>query len=107
MKNDDFIVPDFLDYMTFYSLDNALDIYNFIDEMQNDGVIIDNYPDMKIYYDILVNNALSEEPNMITVDYCVKKLRNLLKNYKLAHESRIMQDLTGKELYYYWNDRRE
>jgi hypothetical protein len=107
MNNTDFIVPDFLDYMTFYTLDNAVDIHNFIQDMENDGTSISKYPDIKIYYDILLNNAFAEEPNMITVNYVVKKIRILLLKYKLAHTSKIMQDLTGQTLYYYWNDRRD
>ena len=107
MENYDFIVPDFLDYMTFYKLDNPVDIYNFIQEMENDGTSVSKYPDIKIFYDILINNANSEEPNMITVNYVVNKIRILLCRYRLAHESRIMADLTGQKLYYYWNAGRD
>lgn len=91
-------VPEYYKYFNWYDLRNAMGIYNFIQEMIDSGIDINDYPDIKVYYDILYSSAFKEEPNMITVDYVVKKMRNALIRYNLAHTTSLIKG----ELYYFW-----
>lgn len=103
----DYKIPDFYKYLTWYELKSPLDIYNFVQEMKNDNVDLNNYPDIQTYYNILIEHAFKEEADMVIVDYVVKKLRGLFITYGLAHGTYLMNLYTGKQLYFYWNERKE
>lgn len=91
-------IPDYYAFLTWYDLDTPYGLYGFIQEMLMDGINLEMYPDVNVYYDILYNNALRDVPNMVTVDYIVKKLKNLLIKYGFAHTTSKMHN----KLYYYW-----
>ena len=99
----DYEVPEYYKYITWYDLNKPLDIYNFVQEMINDGVDLNNYPDIKAYYDVIYNNAFSNKPNIISVEYAVKRIKRLLVNYGFAHSTAKLKN----KLYYYWFERGE
>lgn len=94
-------VPEYFQYLTWYDLDTPLGLYSFIQEMINDNINLEDYPDIKIYYEIIYNNAFSDNPNIITVNYIIKKLKNTLIRYGFAHTSSRLDN----KLYYYWFER--
>lgn len=91
-------IPEYFQYLNWYDLDTPTGIYSFIREMQDNGINIEDYPEIKVYYDVLYNNAFKDEPNIISVDYVVKKLKNALKRYGFAHTTTRFPN----ELYYFW-----
>ena len=94
---------DYRKYINIYDLSTPLGLYSFIEEMKSDNVNLDDYPEIKIYYDILCNKALKEDVDMITVDYVIKKLKNALIRYGLAHNNYdICKLYNNKDAYYYW-----
>lgn len=96
-------VPEYYQYLNWYDLDSPLGLYGFIQEMLNDNLDLNKFPEIKVYYDIMCDNAFRDEPNMITVDYITKKLKNVLIRYNMAHTtSRV-----DYKLYYYWYEREE
>lgn len=99
----DYQIPEYYQYLKWYNLDTPLDLYYFIEEMKLDGIDLDKYLEIKVYYDVLFKNALKDEPNMTTINYVVWKLKNALIRYGFAHTTR---KLKGK-LYYYWNEKGE
>lgn len=94
-------VPQYFEYFNWYDLDNPLGIHDFIQEMKDNGVSIEDFPDIHIYYDIMYNNAFRDEPNMITVDYIVPKIKRALIRYGLAHTCKKVE----YKLYYFWYDK--
>lgn len=94
-------VPEYYKYIKWYDLDTPLDLYGFIQEMINDGINLETYPEIKVYYEILYNNALRDKPNMITVDYVIDKLKKALIRYGFAHTTSLLD----KQLYYYWYEK--
>lgn len=95
-------VPEYFEYLNWYDLYTPLGVYGFIQEMIQDEIDLNNYPDIKIYYDILFENAFRDDPNIISVDYIVKKLRQCFIRYGFAHTSKKIE---GKRFYYYWFDK--
>ena len=91
-------IPDYFQYLTWYDLDTPLGIYGFIQEMISDNIDLEMYPEIKVYYQIMYDNAFRDNPNMITVDYIIKKLKNCLIRYGFAHTSTRVKN----KLYYYW-----
>lgn len=94
-------VPQYYEYLNWYDLDSPLGVHGFIQEMIDNGIDLDDFPDIKIYYDIMYNNAFRDEPNIVTVDYIVNKLRRALIRYGLAHTTKKVE----YRLYYFWYDR--
>ena len=92
------MIPYFYSYVNWHNLNTPLGIHYFIQEMKDNNVDIKNYPDLDVYYKVLCGNAFKEEPNMITVDYTVNKIKNALIRYGLAHRSAKME----KGYYYFW-----
>lgn len=95
------LVPDYYQFINWYDLDTPVGIYDFIQEMLMDGIDLNDYPEIEIYYDILCDNAMRDEPNIMTTEYIVKKLKNALKRYGFAHTRKQVK----YKLYYYWNER--
>ena len=95
-------VPEYFEYLNWYDLYSPLGVYGFIQEMINDGIDLNDYPDIKVYYDIVYTNAFRDNPNIISVDYVIKKIRNCLIRYGFAHTSARLEN---KKLYYYWFDK--
>ena len=52
-------VPQYFEYFNWYDLDNPLGIHDFIQEMKDNGVSIEDFPDIHIYYDIMYNYSKS------------------------------------------------
>lgn len=96
MKNNS--IPDYYAFLTWYDLNTPYGLYWFVQEMIMDGIDLQKYPDVNVYYEILCKNALNDEPNMITVDYVVPKLKRLLIKYGFAHTTSKVH----YSLYYYW-----
>ena len=96
-------VPEYYQYLTWYDLDTPLGLYEFIEEMKLDNVDLDKYIEIKVYYEILLKNAFKDEPNMVTTDYVVWKLKNALIRYGFAHTTRKVKN----RIYYYWNANEE
>lgn len=94
-------VPEYYQYLMWYNLDTPLGLYDFIEEMKQDNVDLNDYPEIKVYYEVLFNNAFKDEPNMITVNYVVWKLKNALIRYGFAHTTRKVEN----KIYYYWNEK--
>ena len=99
-------LPDYYEFLTWYDLSSVLGLYGFVQEMLADGLDLEDYPDIKIYYDILCNNALKDDADIITVEYVVRHAKNKLIRYGLAHSTRDMA-MTNKNLFFYWNKRKE
>lgn len=93
-------IPQYYEYLNWYDLDSPMGLYGFIQEMKDNGIDLEDYPDIKIYYDIIYDNAFRDEPNMISVDYVVGKLKRTLIRYGFAHTNRRVE----YKLYYYWFD---
>lgn len=91
-------IPDYYAYLTWYDLDTPFGIYNFIQEMILDGIDLEKYPDLNIYYEILYANIFKDDPNIVTVDYVVKKMKSYLIRYGFAHTTKKVD----YKLYYYW-----
>lgn len=96
-------VPEYYLYLKWYDLYNPVGLYDFVQEMISNGIDLNLYEEIKTYYNIMCDNAFREEPNMTTVEYVVKKLRNALIRYGFAHTTR---KLNGR-LYYYWYERND
>lgn len=94
-------VPEYYQYLTWYDLDTPLGLYHFIEEMKSDGVDLNDYLEIKVYYDILFKNALKDDPNMVTTDYVVWKLKRALIRYGFAHTTKKLKN----KIYYYWNEK--
>lgn len=94
-------IPEWFSYLTWYDLDTPIGLYNFIDEMKRDGIDLNKFPEITVYYDILYKNAFRDDPNIITVDYVVKKLKQCLIRYGFAHSSARIDN----KFYYYWYDK--
>lgn len=92
------MAPYFYNYITWYDLTSPLGIHNFIQEMKDNKVDIKKYPEIDIYYNVLCNNSFKEEPNMITVDYVIIKLKNALVRYGFAHRVKDVKE----GYYYFW-----
>lgn len=91
-------IPEYYKYLSWYDLYSPLGLYGFIQEMTNNNISLDKFPEVKVYYEILCDNAFRDDPDMITVDYTVKKLRLALVRYGLAHTtSRV-----DYKLFYLW-----
>ena len=104
----DYDIPEFYKYLTWYELNTPMDIYNFMQEMKDDGVNISDYPDIETYYNILIEHALKkDDADMIVVEYVIHKLRNALIRYGFAHSTYLMKRKTNKNLYFYWHERKE
>lgn len=99
----DYKIPDYYKYLTWYELKTPLEVYNFIQEMINDGVKLEDYPDINTYYKMLLESAFKENADMVVVDYVVNKLRCALVNYGFANTTFTMDVNTHKRLYFYWN----
>lgn len=95
------LVPDYYQFITWYDLDTPVGVYEFIQEMLMDGINLSDFPDIEVYYNILCDNATRDEPNIMTTEYVVKKLKNALKRYGFAHTRKQVKH----RLYYYWNER--
>lgn len=95
------LVPDYYQFLNWHDLSNPIGIYEFIQEMLDDGIDLADYPEIEVYYNILCDNAERDEPNMITTEYVVKRLSNALERYGFAHTRRQLKN----KLYYYWNER--
>lgn len=95
-------IPDYYEFLTMHDLNTPLGLYDFIQDMIMDNVNLDDYIEIKVYYEVLYNNAFRDDPNMISVDYVVKKLKNALIRYGFAH---TVEKLKPYGLYYYWNSR--
>ena len=96
-------IPDYYAFLTWYDLDTPYGIYNFIQEMLLDGIDLNKYLDLSVYYEILCDNIFRNEPNMTTVDYVVKKIKPLLIRYGFAHTTAKVR----YKYYYYWYERKE
>lgn len=94
-------IPDYYAFLTWYDLDTPYGVYNFVQEMILDGIDLNKYPDVNVYYNVLCENVFKNEPNIITVDYVVKQLKKLLVNYGFAHTTSKVH----YKWYYYWNSR--
>lgn len=98
----DYTVPDYYGYLNWHDLYSPVGIYNFMQEFiaEND---INEYPDIKTYYNMLCDIAFRDDPDMIVVDYVINKLRNRLIQYGFAHSTYTMKvNLKNKNLYFYW-----
>ena len=93
-------IPDYYAFLTWYDLDTPYGIYNFVQEMIMNGIDLKKYPDVNVYYKILCDNIFRDEPNIITVDYIVKKMKNVLIRYGFAHTTSKVH----YKWYYYWYD---
>jgi hypothetical protein len=95
-----------IEYLTWHDLTKPYGIYGFINEMQCMGVSIDDFPEIKIYYEMLIKKAnktdmFDDEYFMYTVDYLVNKIRCALVRYKIAHTLKEVK----KGYYYFWYDK--
>ena len=91
-------VPDYFQYLNWYDLDTPTGLYWFMQELINDDIDLDEYPEIKTYYEILLKNVFLEEPNMISVEYVMRKLKKALVAYGFAHTTKKVE----YKLYYYW-----
>lgn len=96
-------VPEYYKYLKWYDLDTPLGLYDFVEEMKQDGIKLEDYLEIKVYYDILLKNAFRDEPNMTTTNYVVWKLKRALIRYGFAHTTRKVEN----RIYYYWNEKGE
>lgn len=92
------VVPDYFQYLNWYDLDTPTGLYWFMQELINDDIDLNEYPEIKTYYEILLKNVFLEEPNMISVEYVMRKLKNALVAYGFAHTTKKVE----YKLYYYW-----
>lgn len=95
------MVPEYFEFLNWYDLDSPLGLYGFIQEMISNGIDLEEYPDIKVYYDIIYNNAFRDEPNMISVEYVSMKLKRALIRYGFAHTSKKVE----YKYHYYWYDK--
>lgn len=101
----DYEIPDFYEYLNWYDLDTPVGIYNFMQEFLEDNNIED-YPDIKVYYEMLCDSAFKEQPDMVVVDYVLNKLKNRLIKYGFAHTTRLVtRDLKNTNIYFYWKQK--
>lgn len=91
-------VPQYYEFLNWYDLDSPIGLYGFIQEMQDNGIDLDDYPDIKVYYDIIYNNAFRDTPNIIAVEYVAYKLKRALIRYGFAHTTKKVE----YRLYYFW-----
>lgn len=100
----DYEIPDFYEYLNWYDLNTPVGIYNFMQEFLEDNNIED-YPDIKVYYEMLCESAFKEQPDMVVVDYVLNKLKNRLIKYGFAHTTRFLAVDLKKKAYFYWKQK--
>lgn len=95
------MIPEYYKFLTWYDLDTPLGVYGFIQEMIENGIKLEDYIEIKVYYDLLYDNAFRDSPNMKSVDYIIKKLKLSLIRYGFAHTTSKVKN----KLYYYWYEK--